>query len=415
MRSRRSRVVTPSRITPRDLFAEALAGLVQRPGRSALTLLGTVLGVGAFVAVLGLTTTASGQVDQSFTALTATTVTVTDVGSANPDDPSMSFTPDARAHIDRLNGVVDSGVVFTPPLRNPVISAVPPLAGSGQAGAFSTGISLTAVDQGVFAVTGARVVSGRTWDGFAESRDEPVAVLGADAARALGISRLSSLPVVFVNDKAYSVIGIVSGFQRMPELAASVMIPVTTALAAYGPPTDPRASMLIQTRLGASQLIARQAALALRPDDPTLFTVTAPANPTDLKASVTTALNGLFLLLAGVSLVIGTVGIANITLVAVLERTGEIGLRRALGARSRHVAAHFLLETAVLGGLGGLVGTALGTMATVATAVARQWTPLIDPWTVLAAPFIGIATGLLAGLYPALRAAAIQPAIALRR
>ena len=62
---------------------------MQRPGRSALTLLGTVLGVGAFVAVLGLTATASGQVDQSFTALTATTVTVTDVGAANPDDPSM--------------------------------------------------------------------------------------------------------------------------------------------------------------------------------------------------------------------------------------------------------------------------------------------------------------------------------------
>jgi putative ABC transport system permease protein len=388
---------------------------VQRPARSALTLLGTVLGVGAFVTVLGLTATAGGQVDQRFSVLTATTVTVTDEGAANPDDTSISFPPDARARVDRLNGVRNSGVYFTPPLRNPAISAIPPLAQGGQQADDTADITLTAVDEGVFAVTGARVVTGRTWDSFAESHDEPVAVLGASAASALGISRLTTLPVVFVNDQAYSVIGILSGFQRMPELAASVMIPVTTALATYGPPAGPRAAMIIQTRLGAAQLIASQAAQALRPDAPRLFSVTAPPDPTSLKASVTTTLNGLFLLLAGVSLVIGAVGIANITLVAVLERTSEIGLRRALGGRPRHIAAQFLVETATLGALGGLIGTALGTAATVGTAVAREWTPLIAPWTVVVAPFAGVITGLLAGVYPALRAAAIQPADALRR
>jgi putative ABC transport system permease protein len=378
-------------------------------------MLGTLLGIGAFVAVLGLTTTAGGQIDQSFNALTATTVTVNDVGSGNPDDSAISFTTDARGRIDRLNGVVDAGIMFPPSLRNPVISATPLLGASEQAAQGSTGLTVTAVDPGVFAVSGARVVSGRTWDDFVQSHREPVAVLGADAARALGISRLSALPVVFVNDQSFTVIGIVTDFQRMPELAASVMIPTSTALADYGPPTGPRASMLIQTRLGAAQLIARQAARALRPDNPKLFTVTAPANPTSLKSHVTTALNSLFLLLAGVSLIIGTVGIANITLVAVLERTGEIGLRRALGARPRHIATQFLTESAALGALGGLIGTTLGLAATVGTAVGRHWTPVIQPWTLVAAPLIGAATGILAGLYPALRAARIQPADALRR
>jgi putative ABC transport system permease protein len=143
--------------------------------------------------------------------------------------------------------------------------------------------------------------------------------------------------------------------------------------------------------------------------------VAAPANPTTIKGSVTTALNSLFLLLAGISLLIGAVGIANTTLVAVLERSGEIGLRRALGARPRQIAFQFLAESAALGALGGLIGTAIAVAATVLTAVSKQWTPIIEPWTVIVAPVLGACVGVLAGLYPALRAASVEPAEALRR
>nr|WP_324290519.1 ABC transporter permease [Streptomyces sp. H27-H5] len=120
-------------------------------------------------------------------------------------------------------------------------------------------------------------------------------------------------------------------------------------------------------------------------------------------------------LLAGICLVIGAVGIANTTLVAVLERTSEIGLRRALGARGRHVAAQFLTEAATLGTLGGLVGTSLGELTVVAVSLARDWTPVIHPATVAAAPLTGLVTGLPAGLHPAWRAARIEPVEALRR
>jgi putative ABC transport system permease protein len=415
MHRRRGQAITVARIGPLDLLREGLAGLVQRPARSALTLLGTLLGVGAFVTVLGLTTTAGGQIDQSFNEVTATTVTVTDAGTGNDLDTAMSFARDARQRVDRLNGVIDAGISFTPPVHNPTLSATPPLAQSITDQSAATGLTLTAVDPGIFDVTGATVTSGRVWDSFAQTRREKVAVLGSAAAEALGISRLSAQPVVFVNDQAYTVIGILADFQRDPELAAAIMIPTSTALAGYGPPTAPRATMLIETKLGAAPLIARQAARALRPDNPHLFNVAAPANPGDLKRHVTTTFNGLFLLLAAISLLIGAVGIANTTLVAVLERTGEIGLRRALGARPRHIAAQFLVESVATGSLGALIGTALAVATIVGTAISKQWTPIIQPWTVVAAPGLGAIVGVLAGLYPALRAARIQPADALRR
>jgi putative ABC transport system permease protein len=130
---------------------------------------------------------------------------------------------------------------------------------------------------------------------------------------------------------------------------------------------------------------------------------------------VNSALAELFLALAGVSLVIGAVGIANTTLVAVLERAGEIGLRRALGARPRHIAAQFLAESTALGLLGGLIGTSLAVAVVIAVAVTKQWTAILDPVTVLPAPLLGAVTGLLAGLYPAIRASRVEPLEALRR
>ncbi len=406
----------------RDLLTESLASLLQRPGRSALTMLGTVLGIGAFVAILGLTATAGGQIDKRFSVLSATEVTVQDVGTAQNaqntqngagvTDP-ISFPPDADRRIEALNGVVSAGIYWPLPLHQPTVTAVPDLASSDSAG--GSGLTLYAASPGALAAIGPVYRQGLGFNAFHAARKEHVAVLGSAAAARLGITRLDAEPAVFIDGAPYTVVGIISDLRRLPELLLSVIVPDTTALSAYGEPTDQRANMLIETRLGAAQLIAHQAALALRPDEPNLFKISAPPDPTTLRDGVTGDFNALFLLLAGITLVIGAVGIANTTLVAVLERTGEIGLRRALGARPRHIAAQFLTESAALGTLGGLIGTSLGTAVVVGTALARHWTAVLEPWTVLPAPLIGTMVGLLAGLYPALRAAYIEPAEALRR
>jgi putative ABC transport system permease protein len=98
-----------------------------------------------------------------------------------------------------------------------------------------------------------------------------------------------------------------------------------------------------------------------------------------------------------------------------MERIGEIGLRRALGARARHITWQFLTESAALGLVGGIAGTSLGTAVVVGVSLHNRWTPVLDPVTLAAAPVLGLTTGLLAGLYPSWRASRIQPVEALRR
>jgi ABC-type antimicrobial peptide transport system, permease component len=226
-------------------------------------------------------------------------------------------------------------------------------------------------------------------------------------AAALGISpaRLASRPAVFVDGIAYTVVGVYSSAQRVVTNESAMLIPETTALADFGNPqpgigNQNEAQMVVATRIGAAQAVARQLAAAELPADPGRLVVTSPPNPQNLQSEVSGDLAGLFLILALVSLFIGAVGIANTTLVAVLERTEEIGLRRAVGARPRHIAVQFLAESTALGTLGGLIGTCIGVGTVVIFAAAKDWTAVLNPAYTLPAPLIGSVVGLLAGAYP---------------
>ena len=392
-----------TRIGAVDLADEALFGLLARPGRSVLTALGTVLAVGTLVAVLGLTATAAGQVGERFDLLKATQVTVTDARGPGADPSAPAFPEDADTRAARLNGVEAAGVRWTVPTAGHV-AATPRRTDRG------IDVPVVAVTPGLFAAAGAHVAVGRTFDGYAQDRRAAVAVR-------LGIASLDAHPAVFLGGSALTVIGIVDDATRAPELALSVLVPASTATALWGAPAvgQDGATMLVATAPGAATQVAGEVALAVRPDDPAELAAVPPPDPHELREAIDTDLQSLFLVLAGVCLVIGAVGIANTTLVAVMERVPEIGLRRAVGARGIHVAGQFLTESGALGLLGGILGTCAGLVVVAAVALSRQWTPVLPTAVMLAAPGIGLATGLLAGVYPALRAAAIEPAEALRR
>jgi putative ABC transport system permease protein len=407
--ARRRNAVAASRLRPYDLASEALAGLLQRPGRTAATMLGTVLGIGAFVVIVGLSETASGQIGKDFSVLDATQVSVIDSADRG-SSPVLDFPPDADRAVQRIQGVVAAGVWWQVPFRAAAASSRPDTSQADQ-----LAMPVTAASPGTLAASGAVLQAGVLYNQFDESRSQAVAIVGAAAAAQLGITDLQAQPAIFLGGQPFTVVGIISGDQRLPQLGLGITVPTSAALRLWGPPPPGEAAqMLIRTRLGAAQVVARQAPVALRPDNPKLLTAEPPVNPARLRHSVTASLSTLFLALAGIAVVVGAVGIANTNLVAVLERAGEIGLRRALGARPAHIAAQFLAESTALGLIGGLIGASLGVLTILSVTIYDYWTALLDPRIVLAAPVAGALIGLLAGLYPALRASTVEPAEALR-
>lgn len=399
-----------TRLAFRDLLLEALAGILQRPGRTVLTMIGPILGIGAFVAVMGLTATASGQISATFSTLTATEVRVIDAGPENLDGRAFSFPDDAEARIKRLNGVRSVGTTWTLPGGNPTISA------SLDPRAPTTTTAVAAVSSGYLETAGTHIDQGSLISPFEERNFLRVAVLGISVARQLGITDATTQPTVIIAGVPFTVIGTVDRCLRDPSLANSVLIPTTTARQIWGAPSSlTRATMLIATDLGAANLIAGQAPLALRPDAPESLNVIPPPPPSPVAGAVTGSLTALFLAVAGVVVAIGAIGIANTTHIAVIERTPEIGLRRALGARPRDITTQFLTESSVLGFMGGMLGTALGALVVVATALALSWTAIMEPLIIAASPVLGGIIGFIAGLYPALNASLIQPIQALRK
>jgi macrolide transport system ATP-binding/permease protein len=223
---------------------------------------------------------------------------------------------------------------------------------------------------------------------------------------------LGQLPAITVGDNLYLVVGILKDVARQPDLLGSVIIPEGTARHDFG--LEGPGSVVIETRIGAASLIAQQTPLALRPDDPGILKIEYPPEPQRVRDAVQSDLNVMFLLLGGLSLIVGAIGIGNVMLVSVIERTGEIGLRRSIGATQGHIASQFLLESSTLGIIGGILGASFGILIVVAVSAFQSWTPVLDPWAPFIAALIGGLIGLVSGTYPALRAARLEPIEAIR-
>src|SRR6204780_1455694 len=189
----------PPRLTARDTAAEAVAGIVQRPGRAILTMLGTVLGVGAFVAVLGLTATGAGQISRQFTVLEDTTITVADNGPANNvaapgTNPAPGFPAHADQAADHIKGVVAAGVWW--PVQLPEGTNFS--ASLALSGTTSQTVAVIAASPGAVQAMVPAMVAGSPLSTDETDPAPHVAMLDSTTAATIGISpaRLPSNPAV---------------------------------------------------------------------------------------------------------------------------------------------------------------------------------------------------------------------------
>jgi len=389
------------RASLRAQIGEAMAGVSARPGRLALTMVGEALGLAALVATVSLATTASGQVAQHFDDAAANQVLV------EPEESRATRLPaDAEGRVRELEGVVAAGTLSRVEVADPVraVPVVDPQAPPDPS------LPVLAASPGIFDVVDAEV-AGRTYDAGHVARADAVALLGAGAARRLGIGDLSHGPAIFVGDQSLTIVGIIESVRGRGELLDSIVVPEPTATRLFG--WRGVTSLQVEVAPNAAETIARQAPLAIAPANPASVVASAPPADTTLRASVQGDVSSLLVLLGVVTLVAGGVGIANIMLLSVMERIGEIGLRRALGATRGNLMTQFLVESATVGLLGGIVGTGVGFGVSMAVALGRDWTPVLDA-RLLAAPLAGLVVGVVAGAFPAWRAGALEPAAALR-
>ncbi len=394
-------LLTPRRLAPADLLRLSSVGLRTRKLRAALSALGIAIGVAAIVAVLGLSASSQAGLLAEIDRLGTNMLTVSN-GQTLFGQPAELPTQ-APAMIGRIAGVTavqDTAYVATVNVyRSPLIPAID-----------TNALTVQAASLGLLSVTGDALAHGSYLN--AATAREPVAVLGALSAQRLGIDRVYAGERIWLGSQWFYVAGILNPAVLAPGIDTSVLVGYPAAQAYLGADGHPST---IYVRGQTSQVGAVQSLLAAtaNPEAPNEVDVSQPSQALVARADAQSALNGLFLGLGAVALLVGAVGVANIMIISVLERRSEIGLRRALGATRGHIRIQFLAEAVILAVGGGAAGVAAGALATAIYASAKGWAVVIPALAWGGGIGAALAIGGLAGLLPALRAARMSPTQAL--
>jgi putative ABC transport system permease protein len=396
-----SALLTPARLRPSDVIRVGGAGLRTRPLRAVLSALGIAIGIAAMVAVVGVSTSSREDLRRQLDSLGTNLLTVGPGQTFFGDD---SHLPDeAVAMVGRIGPVTSVSatgrVADARVYRNDRIP-------SGESG----GIAVLAARIDLPATVGATVHNG-TWLNDATAQ-YPAVVLGSRAAARLGFGAAGPDLRVWLGGRWFTVVGVLDPVPLAPELDGAALIGWSVAadkLGFDGYPTT------IYTRAREDAVEAVQAVLAAtaNPAAPNEVKVSRPSDALAAKQATDQTFTALLLGLGAVALLVGGVGVANTMVISVLERRGEIGLRRSLGATRGQIRVQFLAESLLLSALGGLGGVLLGLGVTALYASTQSWPTVVPLWAVAGGVGATLFIGALAGLYPAIRASRLPPTEAL--
>jgi putative ABC transport system permease protein len=391
------------RLPPGDFLRLGFLGIRIRVLRAALSALGISIGIATMIVVTGIPASSQRHLLDELNSLGPDLLQAQAVTTQPDEQPSLPKEAPAMARrigpVTSVTAVANTNVSVRRSDRTPVDDGV--------------GIAVLASQDNLLSTVHGAVRTGRF---LSPATDRfPTVVLGNQAAAWLGISRLdphAPAPLISIDRQPFTVIGILSPMPLTPDLEQSVMVGWQAAHTYLGFNERPT---VVYVKADDDALDAVRGVLpaTLDPEEPGLVQVSRPSDILAAKKATESTFSSLFLGLAGVALLVGGIGVANTMFISVLERRKEIGLRRALGANKGQIRGQFLVEAVMLSAFGGIAGTAVGSLATIVYSVHQGWTPVLPLPIVAGAVGGAVVVGVLAGVYPSVRASRLPPTEAL--
>jgi putative ABC transport system permease protein len=391
-----------ARLPARELFGVAFQGLRTRKLRAALSALGIAIGIGAMVAVVGVSSSAQANLIAEIDSLGTNLLTV--APGTDFLGNSAVLAPSSVPMIEHMLHVRSDAPIYQLTSTNVYRSPYIPAEQTG-------GIGVDAAGEDLPAVVGTTLASGHFLGTVAQRY--PEVVLGAQAAATLQITHVGGHVMLDIGNQWFAVVGILNPVKLDSSLDSVVFISLPIAERLFQTLPEP-SEIYVRTAQNDVASVANLLPATANPQDPSGVSVTRPSDVLEARAAAKGQFTTLLLGLGAVALLVGAIGIANIMVISVLERRGEIGLRRALGATRGHISLQFLTESALLAAIGGIFGLLIGAGATEIYSAARHEPFVVPLYALIASPTAGFTIGALAGLYPAAKAARLSPTEALR-
>ncbi|MCH6471240.1 ABC transporter ATP-binding protein/permease [Sinomonas terrae] len=396
----RANNVRRARWDPLDDVSDALSSATSRIGRSAMVVLAFALGVAGLTASVGLSESAAAQVSQRISAAALDEITVTATGDPTTQHEFFARTGQIREDLARVEGVRGSGVTATLSSQEYSVTVLAPHSVPGQSrfrGELLTADGAWLGLQGAVASPQGAVAA---FDA-ANQRGQPAALIGEGAARTLGLDSVAAGQQLWIDGRRVDVVGAIRGAARAPGLGDAVVVNFASLAGRAG--LSP--VLLVRTEDGYPAALRSAIPLALDAAQPGTYTVSLTADLRSLRRGVSADLADLVRVVSWALLLFSGLGAASAMYLAVQSRSAEIALRRALGASRPSIARIFLLEGAVLGLGGGLLGSAFGVGAVVVYCLLQRWTAVLSSELVWLGTGIGAVVGVAAAVYPAWAAA----------
>jgi len=388
----------------RDLLGVAWTGLIARKVRTLLIMLGPIVGVAAMVGAVGLTESAKGDLKAKLAVLGTNLIIAQAGGTFGSQNPT--FPADAVRRAENVSTVTSAAA--TGDLTSVV--ALPSEGGSDYFQSFP--VPVRAADLTLPSVLQVPVIDGRWLSNSDIKLHARSAVLGAGLARQYAFLP-GEIRTIKLNNTNYGVVGVLGSVALDPDLDNAVFI--TQYSAEHDFQTDGKPNKLyIRSVTGRTQETADAIPTAINLGGPDQVSTTVPSDVLQAASQADKTLQQTALFAGLLALSVGGLGIANVMSISVIQRSSEIGIRRAVGHSRTKIAAQFLLESLFVGILGGLVGAALGVGIVYLVSAAAGWVVVVAYSRIPIWMSLALLVSVAAGLYPSIKAARLEPLETLR-